>query len=133
MWYVWPLDANPYIVINDVTTVAWLCAWPRFKDNLTWYTTNIIALRASSKAVYTLMSQPGTHPKPTQPWCEYYLVWAITSCWWDQVSALHPIQGWCHPVLPHRVAIILHLGEVFSSNEMASHLHSQPMNVLSSV
>ena len=47
--------------------------------NLTWYATNNIALRATSKAVYTLTSQPGTHLKPTQPWCEYYLVWAITS------------------------------------------------------
>ena len=41
-------------------------------------------------------------PKPSQPWCEHYLVWAITSWWCDQVSALHPIQGQCHPVLPHR-------------------------------
>ena len=46
----------------------------KVKVNLTSYTANIISLRATPKVVYTLTFHPGTHHKPTQPWCEYYLV-----------------------------------------------------------
>ena len=49
-----------------------------------------------------LTSQPGTYPKPTQPWCEYHLVWDITSWWWDQMAAYIPTGPAHHPVLPYR-------------------------------
>ena len=99
----WTNDTCVIDCINLIPTNCSLYTYKvKVKIRLTWYTANIIALRVTSEAVYTLTSQPGTHPKPTQPWCEYYLVWANISWWWDQVSALHPIQGQHHPVLPHR-------------------------------
>ena len=62
----------------------------------------ILGFESLIRCVYNFNFPARNSPQPTQPWCEYYLVWAITSWWWDQVSALHPIQGQHHPVLPYR-------------------------------
>ena len=58
------------------------------KVNWTWYTTNITALRATSKVVYTF-----NFPARNSPQTNLTLVWAITSWWWDQVAALHPCRA----------------------------------------
>ena len=72
------------------------------KVTKTWYTANIGFWEPHQRQFTTLTSQLGTHPNPPDLGVSIILVWAITSWWWDQVSALHFIQGRRYPVLPQR-------------------------------
>ena len=60
-----------YVIVSMACIIkGFIVILKLIKVNLTWYTANIIALRATSKAAYTSTSQPGTHPKthPTLVW-----------------------------------------------------------------
>ena len=100
----------------------------KVKVTRTWYTPNIWLWEPHQRQFTTFNFPARNPPKPTQLWCEYYLVWAITSWWWDQVPALHPIQSWHHHVIQHRAGTNFRpwYGEAVTYRNTAQCFHPLP-------
>ena len=79
----------------------------KVKITWNWYTANIVALRASSKAVYSFNFPARNSPKPTQPWCK-------PSLHGDEIRYLLYIPYRAGAILSSNIGLvpILHLGVV---------------------